>query len=164
MGGRAKHLVTPAKAGACYEARNVCRASRLEDGIQYMNLSIPTNATGLSDALVDKTARSAASLGASAGATAAVGKDVEKVAKDFESVLLDQVLQQMKATIPESGLEEDSANQQVQGIFYSYLAQDVASKGGVGLWKQLARQIKSATEAHQASPSPMNAIAPEHAK
>jgi Rod binding domain-containing protein len=79
-------------------------------------------------------------------AGAKAGGDVQKVAKDFESVLLDQVLQQMKATIPDGGLFEDSSNQQIQGMFYSFLAQDVSQKGGMGLWKQLSRQLESAKQ------------------
>jgi flagellar protein FlgJ len=96
--------------------------------------------------MANKAVMAAQSLGAAGAGTSAAqpGDDVQKVAKDFESVLLDQVLQQMKATIPDGGLFEDSSDQQIQGMFYSFLAQDVGQKGGIGLWKQLARQLESA--------------------
>ena len=62
----------------------------------------------------------------------------EKLAKDFETVLLTKLLDEMKNTIGRSGLEEeDAASGQVQGLFWLYLAQDLGDKGGLGLWKDL---------------------------
>jgi Rod binding domain-containing protein len=66
----------------------------------------------------------------------------EKAAKGFESVLLNKLFDAMQATVPESGLFEEGGMEQTQGIFWMYLAQDVGSKGGLGLWKQLYNQIK----------------------
>ena len=75
------------------------------------------------------------------GAIAARGdKALVKAAKDFESVLLHKLLQEMKDTIPDSGLTGGSEAKQVQGIFWSFLAQDIADKGGLGLWKDLYEQ------------------------
>ena len=67
---------------------------------------------------------------------------VEKVAHDFESVLLQKVFEEMRRTVPESGLLESPESEQIQGLFWTYLAQDVADKGGIGLWKELARQLQ----------------------
>ena len=64
-----------------------------------------------------------------------------KVAKDFEAVLLNKLMEAMQATIPESGLVEDGTSKQVQSIFWSYLSQDAADKGGMGLWKDIYRQL-----------------------
>jgi len=66
----------------------------------------------------------------------------KQVAKDFESVLITKLLDQMKDTIGHWGFEQDSASQQVQGIFWLYLAQDIANKGGFGLWKDLYEFMK----------------------
>jgi len=60
-----------------------------------------------------------------------------QIAKDFESVLLNRLLDQMKDTIGEWGFESDGPASQVQGIFWFYLAQDVANSGGLGLWKDM---------------------------
>jgi Rod binding domain-containing protein len=68
----------------------------------------------------------------------------EKAARDFESVLLQQLFQEMRKTVDSSGLLESNEDEQVQGIFWSYLAQDVADKGGIGLWKELARKMNQA--------------------
>jgi Rod binding domain-containing protein len=67
----------------------------------------------------------------------------KKVAKDFESVLLTKVFEQVQASIEDSGFdEEDSGAQQVRGMFWLYLAQDIADKGGFGLWKDIYQHIK----------------------
>jgi Rod binding domain-containing protein len=63
----------------------------------------------------------------------------EKLAKDFESVLLTKLFDTMKETVNQFNDEEDSAGGQVQGLFWLCLARDVADKGGLGLWKDLQR-------------------------
>ena len=60
-----------------------------------------------------------------------------QVAKDFESLLLNSLLSQMKDTIGNWGFEKDGASEQVNGIFWLYLARDIADKGGLGLWKNI---------------------------
>ena len=72
---------------------------------------------------------------------AAMDPRAVKVAKDFEAVLLNKLMEAMQATIPESGLVEDGTSKQVQSIFWSYLSQDAADKGGMGLWKDIYRQL-----------------------
>ncbi len=65
-------------------------------------------------------------------------KKTEQLAKDFESVLLTKLVDEMKETVGNWGLEEeDAASGQVQGLFWMYLAQDLGDKGGLGLWKDL---------------------------
>jgi len=61
-----------------------------------------------------------------------------RAAKDFEAVLLHKMLQEMANTIPDSPLLDNGPGRQVQGMFWYYLAQDLAEKGGLGLWKQIA--------------------------
>ena len=87
-----------------------------------------------------------AMLGAHPGrlSDAPAGPSAEKAAKDFESVLLLRLLEEMKRTIPESGLLETGITKQVQDIFWYYLAQDMASKGGLGLWKELHARFTTA--------------------
>ncbi len=72
------------------------------------------------------------------GVNPADAQKTEKLAKDFESILLTKLLDEMKETVGKWGLEEeDPAAGQVQGLFWLYLARDVADKGGLGLWKDL---------------------------
>jgi len=65
-----------------------------------------------------------------------------QLAKDFESVLLSRLFDEMKKTIGDWGFEQDGASKQVQGMFWLYLARDVADKGGFGLWKDIYRFFK----------------------
>jgi Rod binding domain-containing protein len=68
---------------------------------------------------------------------------LQKVAKDFESVLVTQVLNEMKDTIPDSELLEDDASKQMDSLFWMSLAGDVSKKGGFGIWQQLYKQMKA---------------------
>ncbi len=65
-----------------------------------------------------------------------------KLAKDFESVLLTKLFDQIKESIGSTGFEEDAAADQIQGLFWSYLAQDVGAKGGFGLWQDIYQYLK----------------------
>jgi len=61
----------------------------------------------------------------------------KQVAKDFESILLHKLLEQMKSTILDCGFDEHGGGEQVRGIFWLYLAHDIANKGGLGLSKDI---------------------------
>jgi Rod binding domain-containing protein len=76
-----------------------------------------------------------------------------QVAKDFESVLLDKVLGEMKNTIGDWGFDEDGPCQQVQGIFWLYLARDMANNGGFGLWKDIYQFLTNTDQANTATNS-----------
>ncbi len=66
----------------------------------------------------------------------------KQVAKDFESILINQLLEQAGSTVGHWGFEQDGASQQIQGMFWLYLARDVANEGGFGLWKDLYEFMK----------------------
>ena len=70
----------------------------------------------------------------------------EQIAKDFESILLNKLLDEMKNTIGDWGFEKDGASKQVQGIFWLYLAHDIANKGGFGLWKDIYEFLTNAEQ------------------
>ena len=67
----------------------------------------------------------------------------KQIARDFESVLLTRLFDQVQESIGGWGLEEeDTASQQVQGLFWLHLARDVADKGGLGLWKDIYQYLQ----------------------
>jgi Rod binding domain-containing protein len=90
-------------------------------------------------------------------ATQAPGSEEQKkqIAKDFESVLLTKLFDQVKDSVGRLSLddEEDGAADQVHGMFWLYLAQDMANKGGFGMWKEIYQHfsdIEAANAAGQA--------------
>jgi flagellar protein FlgJ len=93
---------------------------------------------------------------ARAAQAARSGKDteIEKAARDFESVLLQRLFEEMRRTIPESGLLESGVSDQVQGMFWMYMAQEVGAKGGIGLAKELSRQFRRLAQEPPQDPSP----------
>ena len=112
---------------------------------------------------------SAAAAGADGGAQAlrkiaagATGQrspaELEKVAKDFESVFLQKLTDEMRRTVPQSGLLESGAMDQTQGLFWMQLSQELGKQGGLGLWKQLVKQMQAT--AGQASTSAAPEVKP----
>ena len=65
----------------------------------------------------------------------------KQIAKDFESLLINKLLDEMKNTIGNWGFEKDGASMQVQGIFWLYLARDIANNGGLGFWKDIYQTL-----------------------
>ena len=63
----------------------------------------------------------------------------KQYAKDFESVFINKLLDEMKKTIGDWGGEKDGTSKQIQGIFWLYLARDIADNGGFGMWKDIYR-------------------------
>ena len=69
----------------------------------------------------------------------------KKVAKDFESIFIHQLLEKMKDTIPKSDLE-DSSSEQIKSMYWSFMAQAVADKGGFGLWEKVYEDMPKNSE------------------
>ena len=60
----------------------------------------------------------------------------KKVATDFESVFVHELLKSMAETIPDSDTA-DQSSRQIKSMYWSYMAQAVADKGGLGFWKDI---------------------------
>jgi len=65
----------------------------------------------------------------------------EQIAKDFESILLSQLLDEMKSSIGDWGFEESAASEQIQGIFWLYLGRHLANNGGLGMWRDIYQTL-----------------------
>ncbi len=65
----------------------------------------------------------------------------ERFAKDFESVFIEKLMDEMKNTIGDWGFEQDGASRQIQGLFWMNLARDVSDHGGLGMWKEIYQSI-----------------------
>lgn len=77
----------------------------------------------------------------------------KQAAKDFESVLINKMLDEMKNTIGSWGFEKDGPSEQIQGIFWLYLARDIGNSGGIGLWKDIYQFMTNADHSSPAGKS-----------
>lgn len=64
----------------------------------------------------------------------------KKVAKDFESIIIQQMMDTMKATIPEEE-SEDCASGQIKSMYWAFMSQAVSDQGGMGLWKDIYKNL-----------------------
>ena len=64
-----------------------------------------------------------------------------QAAKDFESVLLGRLLDEMKNSIGDWGFEESTTANQIQGTFWMFLASHLANSGGLGIWKDIYKSL-----------------------
>ena len=78
----------------------------------------------------------------------------KQIAKDFESILLNKLLDEMKNTIGDWGFDKDGASEQIQGIFWLYLASDIANKGGFGMWKDIYQFLTNSNQTNITTKSP----------
>jgi Rod binding domain-containing protein len=67
----------------------------------------------------------------------------EQVAKNFESILLGKLLDEMKGSIGDWGFEKSPASEQIQGIFWLYLSRHLADNGGLGMWKDIYKTLNN---------------------
>jgi Rod binding domain-containing protein len=70
----------------------------------------------------------------------------EKIAKDFESVLVYRLLMEMNKTIGEWGMEKEQTSEQVQSLFSLCLSDHIAKSGGIGLWKDIKKTLDEAAD------------------
>ena len=68
-------------------------------------------------------------------------EELKQFAKDFESVFINKLLDEMKNTVVDWGEEKDGASEQIDSIFWSHLALDLADNGGFGMWKDIYQSL-----------------------
>lgn len=72
----------------------------------------------------------------------AKGRSPEEVAREFESMLVTQMIGAMRKTVGESGLLPASPQRKVlDGVFDNEMARSLVAGGGLGLAESLAKQI-----------------------
>ena len=77
-------------------------------------------------------------------------KDMEKVARDFESVFVNKLLESMRKAVPKSGLLDSSALDMYQSLMDQEMAKNMSERKGMGLgemvYKDLSRLDKEFSE------------------
>ena len=80
------------------------------------------------------------------------GKDLEAVARRFEALFLNFLIQQMWDTLGDEGLFGDVPGRQVyDGLLVNTLADYLADHGGIGMAKTLTERLKEAEKAYRAA-------------
>jgi len=75
-------------------------------------------------------------------------KQLKKVCKDFEQVMLNMMYKQMRAAIPKSDLlQDDSAKDTFEDMYYDKIVENVANGQGMGLgdmlYKSMSKDMKN---------------------
>ena len=69
---------------------------------------------------------------------------LEKACKDFEAIILNQILSAMRKAVPEGGLFEKSYGEKIyQSMMDEELSKNIAHGKGMGLGEMLFRQLTS---------------------
>ena len=79
--------------------------------------------------------------------------ELVQAAKQFEAVLLAKVLEGMKNTIPKSGLLDSPTSNQMNDLFWFYLSKELGEQGGMGLWKDIYRQLAQSSGPEAETPT-----------
>jgi len=96
----------------------------------------------------------AAAHGTGRAAGSSAGGRTRQVARDFESLLIHRLMEQMQQTVEESPLLDSPMTKQVQGIFWFYMAQEMAAAGGLGLWRDIERHALGGADKGPAATEP----------
>ena len=65
----------------------------------------------------------------------------KKLARDFESLLIGKLLDEMGNTVGDWGEDDDQVFGQIKGIFNLYLSQHIGGNGGFGLWREIYESL-----------------------
>ncbi len=77
--------------------------------------------------------------------TAKTAEQLRAAARQFETIFLHQILKQMKETVDYGSLdEEDESGEQFQSLYWSFMADNIGSQGGLGFWKTIYNDLATA--------------------
>lgn len=68
-------------------------------------------------------------------------KDMEKVARDFESVFVNKLFESMRKAIPKSGLFDSSAMEMYQSMMDQEMAKKMSERKGMGLGEMVYKDL-----------------------
>jgi len=68
-------------------------------------------------------------------------EELMQAAKKFEALFVHKLLGSMRETIPKDGLFGDGISRQMQDMYWMFMGDEMARRGSLGLWKQLAEQF-----------------------
>ena len=78
------------------------------------------------------------------------GEKIKEFARDFESVFISNLLDQMSASVDSLNEDKDGAAKQIDGIFRMQLAQNLSDNGSLGLAKSIEQYVSHTLNPNQA--------------
>ena len=81
----------------------------------------------------------------------AAGSDTDQIAREFESLLLSQMLKQMRSSTGDGLFPEDKSDT-LGGLFDSYISDFIAQNGGIGLGTSFGQSMRSAYQGADQNP------------
>jgi peptidoglycan hydrolase FlgJ len=78
-------------------------------------------------------------------------KRLKEACEEFEAILVQKMLESMRATVPEGGLlKKDSAQKIFEGMFDQQIARDIAQNGSFGLASTVLQSVATTNDAETA--------------
>lgn len=72
-------------------------------------------------------------------------EQLRAAARQFETIFLHQILKQMKETADYASFDdEDESGEQIQSLYWSFMADNVGRQGGLGFWKTIYNDLAAA--------------------
>ncbi|MBC8285995.1 MAG: rod-binding protein [Nitrospinae bacterium] len=68
-------------------------------------------------------------------------KDMEKVARDFESVFVNKLFESMRKAVPKSGLLDSSAMDMYQSLMDQEMAKQMSERKGMGIGEMVYKDL-----------------------
>ncbi|NLW83481.1 MAG: hypothetical protein GXY41_03605 [Phycisphaerae bacterium] len=76
---------------------------------------------------------------------ARTAEQLRSTAQQFETIFLHQILKQMKESVDYGSFdEEDESGEQIQSLYWSFMADNIGSQGGLGFWKTIYNDLATA--------------------
>ena len=72
-----------------------------------------------------------------------------QLAKDFEGVFIEKLLNEVKNSIDRAKISEDSGSEQIEGLFWTFLGKHISQEGGFGLSKDLYEHFNQLEKAQE---------------
>jgi len=110
-----------------------------------MDASDPVNtATSMFQARVATTNRRLASVQSELQSKKAADDDLEKACEQFESLMLNFMIREMRATVPKNPLLPRSMAEEIfTGMLDEKIAGEMAQNGGIGISRMIFDQLRS---------------------
>ena len=74
---------------------------------------------------------------------------LKEAANQFEATLVNTLVSEMQKTVDQSGFVDDAQTKQVRGMYWQFMSDEIASKGGFGIAKQLYKEFSSLAKIDQ---------------